>query len=631
MNDLFTYIIDDCYVVFFCVLIVVSFLVVNGRHYGKQIFALFITLIIIASLQVVCCSIENYLEAQTYYNPVRVLLSWVGYLAGPAFILAIVEIMIRREKKIYIWLAAVPEFVNIAVTSLCFFTNLVFYYDTENVFHPGVLCAVPRSIMAVYIVILAIVSIHYLRKRRWECIIPLLCAFFISISSLNTFLDLTPVDLNGVTISTSILAYFMYFTSLRHKAEVKEMNSSFSKTEQKITNEMLDQAMETLAYTIDAKDRYTRGHSFRVAKYSRQIAALHGMDEDKCREIYFAGLLHDIGKISISDTIINKAGELTAEEYELIKKHPVNGAKILEKMVNFPSLQDGAKYHHERYDGLGYPYGIKGDDIPEMARIIAVADAYDTMTSHRTYRESMDQAFVKQEIWKGMGTQFDPHFAKIMISLIDSDAKYDMREKPGVRDDILYDGSDDEVTWPVPTPQRKNALNSIFPEKNYKSFGEFVLNDSTWAEPTESVLVTENGAMVEFTSRAITGETYLWYSPTIFVYHSKDGKLAGPNYEELAVFMTAGHSWQTKPALRAKSKFKKTENFGNWDKWLACNKMGMQYKTEVRKEGSMVYITLINDLLVADCYLRLPEDYTKTVFLSISGEYCEISNVEINL
>ncbi len=186
--------------------------------------------------------------------------------------------------------------------------------------------------------------------------------------------------------------------------------------------------VHTLAKTIDAKDAYTNGHSERVADYSREIARRYGYDEDRQEEIYMMGLLHDVGKIGVPDSVINKPGRLTDEEYAQIKKHPVMGAEILTTVSEMPKLVTGARWHHERFDGKGYPDGLKGEDIPEEARIIAVADAYDAMTSHRSYRDIIPQDHVKSEIEKGMGTQFDEKFARIMLEMIAEDTGYTMHE-----------------------------------------------------------------------------------------------------------------------------------------------------------------------------------------------------------
>ena len=187
--------------------------------------------------------------------------------------------------------------------------------------------------------------------------------------------------------------------------------------------------VKSLAAAIDAKDTYTNGHSVRVAEYSAEIARRAGYDVSALQRIYITGLLHDVGKIGIPDAIINKNGKLDDEEYAIIKTHPEKGAAILSNIQDMPELSIGAKWHHERFDGKGYPEGLMGEDIPEMARIIAIADAYDAMTSNRSYRRSLPQEVVRAEIEKGRGTQFDPIFAEIMLKMIDEDTNYNMRDK----------------------------------------------------------------------------------------------------------------------------------------------------------------------------------------------------------
>ena len=189
------------------------------------------------------------------------------------------------------------------------------------------------------------------------------------------------------------------------------------------------QVVQAMADAIDVKDAYTNGHSGRVAYYSREIAKRYGYSQKQLEDIYMMGLLHDIGKIGIPDEVINKPSKLTDEEFALIKTHPETGARILGNIKALPSLAVGARGHHERFGGGGYPDGISGDEIPEEARIIAVADAYDAMSSHRSYRDKLPQSAVRAEIEKGRGTQFDPVFADIMLKMIDEDKDYKMSEE----------------------------------------------------------------------------------------------------------------------------------------------------------------------------------------------------------
>lgn len=188
------------------------------------------------------------------------------------------------------------------------------------------------------------------------------------------------------------------------------------------------QIVQALAASVDAKDKYTHGHSARVAEYAREIARRAGFSLTEQDSIYMTGLLHDVGKIGIQDAIINKPGRLTDEEFASIKTHPSVGSEILKNITDFPELMIGAKYHHERWDGRGYPDGRSGEEIPEMARIIAVADTYDAMTSNRSYRGVRPQEAVRAEIVRCSGSQFDPRFAEIMIRMIDEDHDYRMRE-----------------------------------------------------------------------------------------------------------------------------------------------------------------------------------------------------------
>ncbi|MBR5412943.1 MAG: response regulator [Fibrobacter sp.] len=188
------------------------------------------------------------------------------------------------------------------------------------------------------------------------------------------------------------------------------------------------QVVKTLASAIDAKDRYTNGHSSRVAKYSKEIARRAGKPVEFQDEIYFVALLHDIGKIGVPDNILNKNSRLTDAEYETIKQHPSIGVEILKNITEMPNIEIGAHYHHERFDGKGYPEGLAGYDIPEIARIIAVADAYDAMTSRRSYRSALSQNAVREEIMRGRGQQFDPDFADVMLKMIDEDVNYEMRD-----------------------------------------------------------------------------------------------------------------------------------------------------------------------------------------------------------
>lgn len=205
--------------------------------------------------------------------------------------------------------------------------------------------------------------------------------------------------------------------------EVEKQTRTAEQRREKVERLSL-QIMLTLGETIDAKDKYTNGHSVRVAQYAREIAKRAGKSAQEQEDIYYIGLLHDIGKIGIPNQIINKTSGLTEEEYKIMKDHARIGSDILGTMTEIPGLSVGAHWHHELYNGSGYPDGLVGEEIPEIARIIGVSDAYDAMTSQRSYRDVMPQEVVKEELRKGSGTQFDPQFVEIMLQMMEEDTEY---------------------------------------------------------------------------------------------------------------------------------------------------------------------------------------------------------------
>ena len=178
--------------------------------------------------------------------------------------------------------------------------------------------------------------------------------------------------------------------------------------------------VQTLAVTIDAKDRYTNGHSFRVARYSVALAEKIGWDLSEVRILGTEGLLHDIGKIGIPDAVLNKPGRLTDEEFTIIKSHTVVGDKILGHSGSLTDAAKVARHHHERYDGRGYPDHLRGEEIPLHARLVAIADAYDAMRSDRIYRKGLAPDVIRGEMIKGRGTQFDPTLLDEFLELMDT-------------------------------------------------------------------------------------------------------------------------------------------------------------------------------------------------------------------
>ena len=216
------------------------------------------------------------------------------------------------------------------------------------------------------------------------------------------------VAIAGFTIWLIILIVYLVIKSQIRKYQERHERD----------NEIINESIETFTGFIDAKDPYTHGHSKRVAIYTRQIAKELGYEGEELDRIYYVALLHDCGKIGVPDNVLGKPGKLTDEEFEIIKSHTVRGSEILCSFKSLDNVGEGALYHHERYDGRGYPEGKAGEDIPLIARIICVADSFDAMNTNRVYRDKLSKEYILSELEKNKGTQFDPKIADIMIRLI---------------------------------------------------------------------------------------------------------------------------------------------------------------------------------------------------------------------
>ncbi|MCM1022901.1 MAG: HD domain-containing protein [Prevotella sp.] len=214
-------------------------------------------------------------------------------------------------------------------------------------------------------------------------------------------------------------------------APISAAKVRIARRRQREYQDILEQSLLTFAGTIDAKDKYTNGHSIRVARYSRELAKRMGMSPQEQEHIYYVALLHDIGKIGIPDHILNKPGKLDPEEREIIQTHPKIGAEILKNFTALNGIAEGAKFHHERFDGGGYCEGRAGEDIPKVARIIGVADTYDAMSSERCYRKPLSKDYIVSELKGGSGTQFDPQIVPHMLDMIEDGTADSLKENSG--------------------------------------------------------------------------------------------------------------------------------------------------------------------------------------------------------
>ena len=313
--------------------------------------------------------------------------------------------------------------IGLTLLMVAQFTNLYYTIDSFNNYARTPTFPISYVVPLLTVVLEELCVILYRKQlsRGFFCSL-MLC---IVLPTVMSFVQIFFYGVSLITLSTAFMVIIFYIYSLgdlNHTvAKARTAEIEFYKESERKEAAMFEQTAEARARPNHAKDRYTHGHSARVAMISRQIAKEANFSDKDCTQIYFAALLHDVGKIGVRDEIINKVGKLTDEEFEEIKQHPILGYHILSTIKQSPSLSIGAHYHHERYDGTGYPEGLSGEDIPEVARIIAVADAYDAMTSSRSYRNALPRQTMIEELTRGMGKQFDPKFDRIMLYIIGAD------------------------------------------------------------------------------------------------------------------------------------------------------------------------------------------------------------------
>ncbi len=389
-------------------------------------------------------------------------------------------------------------------------------------------------------------------------------------------------SLAGLFIVSAIVGTLMSF----------QVNLFRKEEAQKNVQRLFAQTATALVNAIDKKDEYTHGHSSRVAEYSKKIAQHAGKTPSECEEIFYIALLHDVGKIGIPKSIINKGGNLTNDEYEIIKRHPVMGAQILQSITEYPFISIGAHFHHERYDGKGYPMGLKGSDIPEIARIIAVADAYDAMTSKRSYRNAIPQNDVREEIIKGIGTQFDPKFANIMIHLIDLDPKYEMKENEDTKD-----------------LSGKSEM-AIGTHREYVAEGIVVQQNITSIE----IKVTEN--------KTNSGRKS---APSLILFDSLDGRYhtAETEKKKLLYFEYAEISFDGHVAVYGARKIETT-----WKEPPLPELDTGIYRLEAVKVKDHVLLRVMNSAKTFEAIMALP-DSSRFVYIGLTGTNCCISNLKI--
>lgn len=483
------------------------------------------------------------------------------------------------------------------------FTGIYYTFDDSNHYQRSSLYVVSYIIPLVLMILNIIGIIQFIKKLSLLQKTSLLLFSFVPLIASVIQLFTYSVSLINITlVGLVVLLYIFSLVDMNNAVDkANKQEIQLLKDGQKKMQLMFEQTASALASAIDAKDKYTHGHSSRVAIYSEKIARLSGKSAEECQDIFFSALLHDVGKIGIPDSVLNKEGKLTDEEFAIIKTHPVIGQQILSSISDSPSLSIGAHHHHERYDGKGYPDGLKGEDIPGIARIISVADAYDAMTSKRSYRDPMPQHIVREEIVKGSGTQFDPEYASAMLHLIDLDTEYDMIEKEESR--TVGDSSNLVCT----------ELRSVV---------------------SSGVLITGSFSEIVFTGKVIDmGELTEDSLPTLMLFDSLDGKAHDTdylrkitNYFEYGTIRIDG-KYDCPGVRKIKRTVTDLDILDNQEYREELEK-GIRYAIDAVRFEDHVLIRLVTMFKKIELTIAMP-DSTRFAYIALTGSNTEISSMQV--
>lgn len=493
-------------------------------------------------------------------------------------------------------LCVILSLVGSALVVVSNFTGMYYYFDEFNNYNRG-----PLFILCyVFPVVTPLIQLSVILQKKdritkgiyISLVLFIIVPIFASIIQIFAYgLSLTNIFIVGMAVLVYIFALFDINNKIE-KANRREIE--YLKEERQVMQRLFDQTASSFVNAVDSKDDFTKGHSLRVAKYAKLIAQTCGKNEKECDEIYYTALLHDIGKVGIPESVLEKGEDRTPEEQEIYKTVTTIGDEILSNINEYPYLRDGAHFVHERYDGKGYPVGLKGEEIPENARIIAVADNYDLLTSKKRDRDHYPQFMVREEMVKAAGTRFDPRFAGAMVSIIDSDVDYRLRESFG-----------DEFEVKLETELTCEAYRS---------------------KVSRGILIDETITKIDFDYEAGKGSPFGFFGPSIIVFDSYDGRIHN-DVKNIEVFgyMEYGEIWFDG---NCNSTNARNIEVTVTDLQSSTNKNVPHYEIMTSRYEDHLKITIIGEGKKIDVVMALP-DSSKYAYVGLTGEYCNLKNIEV--
>ncbi len=486
----------------------------------------------------------------------------------------------------------VLSLTSIAILVLNLFNGWIYTIDAGNVYHREALFYLNYILAFSGPVIDLTVVVQY-RKQLSKKIFKSVLMFIITPICAGLIQSVV-YGLSLINMSLAVVAVFLYvfaYDDINDKiAHAKQTEYDVLQKDHAKMRNLFDQTIKAFANAIDSRIDYSEGHSVRVADYAVKLAQMNGKSEEECKDIYTVALLHDVGKIGIPDSILKKEGALTEEETEIIRNEPFIGERILSAITEYPNLGVGARYHKERYDGSGYPKGIKGNKIPESARIIAIAEAYDLMTTRTAEREPLPQSFVREEFIKGSGNKYDPLYTGCMLQMIDSDVDYHMKEETENVDTII----------------KKEFICDEY--RSVISYG---------------IRIRPEKKIIKFISKPVSDEKE-FSDPSVIIFDSLDERvhdneytIRETRYSEFGELWFDGHFVCSDARNMKMISLEKIE--GDDDG---------KYEIEAARNTDHVLIRMKGKGFRSETIIALP-DNSNYSYIGLTGENCHISSIEI--
>ena len=526
------------------------------------------------------------------------LTSWIVF----AFDLSIIDLLNEEDKMnivpLRLKVVAAMGLVGSAMAVLSQFTNLYYYFDENNQYHRGQGFLISYIIPILGPIISYTVVFQYRKKLSKLMNIAIFMYVFVPI--IMGIIQIYAYGISIVNMAMVFVSMSLYvFTYVDVNDEVEKLHSMEMENlqnEQKSMKRLFDETVTSFVTAAEKKDRYAQGHAVKVAQTAKRIAQIAGKSEERCDEVYYAALLHDVGMIGLPDRLIGREEDLSDEEYELIKQKPVLGGEILSSISEFPYLSLGARYSHERYDGGGYPDGLKGENIPDTARIIAIADAYVSMESKKSYRDPLPAPMIREAFVMQAGAQFDPEYSDIMVKLIDSGTMI------GAGGD--YDKMETEIRS---VGYRENISKGVeITDHVVKLFFTYtpLQNDESGFSDPSLIMFDAFDERVHENAKSIEAYQYTEYGEVWF-----DGHCISTNVREMISHVIEDKDVQESSGTEA-------------------SQTSAEYAVTASKFEDHVKLVLEGPEQIVEVIAALP-DKTKSVFLALTGENCYLSGIRV--